>query len=118
GDFSAWSETILAPRLEGLQCALATDGRCLLKGAPFPGVAGTPLFRAGRLWLPAGYALPDFLWPELVEEALSVPGGATALVHPDGEGELIPEEAWVAVTRATVRVNQGLGRGDREGARG
>ena len=107
GCFESWAEQVLSPRLGCLRFALDDAGRVLVTGDPLPAVDGTPYWKCGRLWLPAGKDLPDWVWPELVEEAFKLPEGCSALLDEAGGHSVIPDEAFVKASRTAVRVSGG-----------
>ncbi|MEO0414090.1 MAG: hypothetical protein AAF226_03945 [Verrucomicrobiota bacterium] len=107
-DFTQWSETVLRQRIECLKFALSEEGRCLVQGTPLPGMSGEGYYRKGQLWLPCGYALPDFLWPEIVEQAMNLKLEEQAIIFPEGDWSYLPADAWLPASRAAVRINRSL----------
>jgi hypothetical protein len=102
-DFAAWTDTAITPRLSVLDFAAAADGRAFICGHPLPPVKGGVFHRAGRLWLPCGWQLPEHAWPELLEEMLGLGRSRTAIFHADGGHEILADENRVPATRAAVR---------------
>lgn len=105
-DFSAWVSWALSARIECLRFACCEDGRALVVGTPLPPVPGAGWHRAGRLWLPCGWRLPDHVWVELLEEILGLGSNRMSLVHPDGSHEEVDEENLIPATRPAVRSTQ------------
>lgn len=101
--FAAWAETAFSPRLECLRFACCADGRAFVTGRALPAVPGAGFHQLGKLWLPCGYRLPDFVWAELLEELLGLGRNRMAIFHPDGSHEELDEENLVPVTRAAIR---------------
>lgn len=101
--FAAWAETAFADRLEALRFACCDDGRTLVAGTPPPAIPGTGYHRAGRLFLPCGWRLPDSVWPELLEDLLRLGTNRISMLHPDGSHEDIDEENLVPARRAAIR---------------
>lgn len=101
--FAAWAETAFAARLEVLRFACCADGRAFVIGSPQPAIPGTGYHRAGRLWLPCGWRLPDHTWQELVEELLRLGRNRMSILHPDGSHEELDEGNLVAADRTAVR---------------
>lgn len=101
--FAAWAETAFADRLDALRFACGDDGSALVVGTPLPAIPGTGYHRAGRLWLPCGWCLPDFAWPELLEDLLRLGRHRMSILHPDGSHEELDEENLVTAGRASVR---------------
>lgn len=103
--FATWAETCFAPRLEKLRFACSGDGRAFVTGHPLPPLRGDSFHALGRLWLPAGYRLPDHAWPELLEELLGLGKNRIAILHPDGSHEEMDEENLIPASRAAVRAS-------------
>ena len=101
--FAEWAETAFAPRLDRLRFAVCEDGRAFITGHPLPAMAGSTFYQLGRLWLPCGYGLPDYAWPELIEESQGLGRNRMAIFQRDGSFEEVDEENLVPVTRAAVR---------------
>lgn len=102
-DFLRWVGTAFSRRLVGLKFAASGDGRMFVAGTPLPPVQGVGYHSSGRLWIPGGYTLPDWIWSGLVEEVLELGGNRMVLLHPDGGHEDIASENLIPVTRAAVR---------------
>ncbi|MDF1739869.1 MAG: hypothetical protein P1U86_11980 [Verrucomicrobiales bacterium] len=100
-----WCDRALAPRIECLRFALSSEGTAIVAGAPLPAIQGASFYRNGDLWVPTGFKLPDFTWPELVEEALDLQDGETALILENGDFDVIASAHWINATRATIRLN-------------
>ena len=104
--FTQWSTTVLEQRTESLEVAIDQDGDCLVKGEPLPGINGKGFYQVGRLYLQAGYQLPDFIWPELVETALNLSDQEAVIISAAGEWSRLLQDGWVKANRATIRINQ------------
>lgn len=103
----AWAETASRLRLSGLKFAASAStsggGRALVTGTPLPPVPGTACYFHGRLLLPCGWDFPPPLWPAWVEQCLSLPQGALALLDPAGRVEILEQEGFTPLTLAAVR---------------
>jgi hypothetical protein len=101
----AWAETASRLRLSGLNFAASASGggRALVTGTPLPPVPGTACYFHGRLTLPCGWDFPPPLWPAWVEQCLSLPQEALALLDPSGRVEILEQEGFMPLTLAAVR---------------
>ena len=104
-DFYRWSERVLEPRVTCLMFAMERGGRVMVVGSPLPAISGAGFYKVGRLWLPCGFGLPAYVWPDLVERVLGAGQGLFAVLCKDGCHELLSEAAFVAGSRAAVRMS-------------
>ena len=102
-DFTAWATTAFAPRIECLRFACCEDDRAFVAGTPLPPLPGAGFHRLGRIWLPCGWQLPDFTWPELIEDMLALGNNRFCILHPDGSHEELDMENLIPATRSSVR---------------
>lgn len=102
-DFLRWVGTAFSRRLDGLHFAASADGRVFVTGTPLPPVPGTGYHACGKLWIPSGHTLPDWIWSGLVEDVLDLGNNRVALLHADGSHEDIAVENLIPATRASVR---------------
>lgn len=107
-DAAVWGryvQEVAGIRLTELQYALSSEGRVLIRGRPMPALPGS------RLWLEAGMAVPcGWEWrpvvpAKVVAERLELQAGEMAVLAEDGSYEVVPEQAWVAASRSSVRLS-------------
>jgi len=99
----AWADQASRLRFARLKFAAADAGRVLVTGTPLPPVPGVSWYFHGTLALPSGWDFAAPLLPAWVEQALALPPGAVALVHPDAPMEIIPQEALIPLTLSALR---------------
>ena len=100
-----WGEQSFAPRLEKLRFSVCENSEVIFLGSPLPPVEGTALYQLGRLLIPNGLALPDYLHHRDVEEAFALRDDEQVLLRPDGSGDRLLEEQLLPCTRAHLRAS-------------
>ncbi|WP_411844686.1 hypothetical protein AAFN60_11695 [Roseibacillus persicicus] len=100
-----WSESAFLPRLKKLQFSVCETTEVLFLGFPLPPLEGTALYQIGRLLLPCGWALPDFIHPLDYEEAFSLRADELLLLRPDHTADRLLKEQLLPATRAYLRAS-------------
>lgn len=101
--FAGWCLRAASVRLRSLQFAVAEDGRACVRGSLLPALPGEGWCVSEALAVPAGWALPRGITPRLVSTSLRLAPGELALLHTDASAERLPAEAFLEVTRASIR---------------
>ena len=104
----AWADLATSAEIERLE-ASAAGGLALVVGRPLPAVAGAERFWGGLVLLPLGFRVEPELPEPAVRRALGASGG-DRLLFTDGGAEVVPADAFRALSRASVRLALG-GRG-------
>jgi hypothetical protein len=94
-----------APALRLARWTFAADarGRVIVRGTPAPPVAGELFVERAGVAIPAGWRWDVELDPEVIAAIHGVSSGDLAIVHPAGDWELLPADAFVGATRSAVR---------------
>lgn len=101
--FAEWCLRSAAVRLRMLQFAVADDGRACVRGSLLPALPGEGWCVEGGVATPSGWTLPQGITSTLVAKVLRLASGELALLHADGSAERLPAEAFLEVTRSTIR---------------
>lgn len=101
--FAHWGLSAPAVRLKPLRFAKSDDGRACVRGAVLPPLPGVSWYIENGVAMPAGWALPRGITAPLVAISLKLASHALALVYEDASVEVLPEEAFVEVTRSALR---------------
>ncbi|WP_395737186.1 hypothetical protein [Prosthecobacter sp.] len=99
----AWGLTAPAVRLQSLRFAKADDGRACVMGGLLPPLPGEAWCVEDRIATPAGWSLPKGVTPALVAACMKLSPGETVLLHSDGSAERLPAEAFVEISRSSLR---------------
>ncbi len=102
-DLAAWAERASRLRLARLKFAASQDGRILVTGLPLPPLAGISCYFEKCLILPCGWQFAPPVLPAWVEQALALPPGGLALIHPQGRMEVIGQEGLTPLTLSALR---------------
>lgn len=101
--FCDWGLSAPAVRLKPLRFAKSDDGRACVRGAVLPPLPGVSWYIENGVAMPAGWALPRGITSPLVATSLKLTSRALALVYEDASVEVLPDEAFVEVTRSALR---------------
>lgn len=107
-DVATWHDyAISAPqvRLERWSFAMNGAGQVLVRGTPLPPIAGTRFVEASGVAIAAGWTWTPHVAPEVLAEVLELEKGDLALLHSDGQWDLIPSDSFVRATRSAVRLS-------------
>jgi hypothetical protein len=104
-ELARWGLSAPELRLKSLKFALAEDGRACVQGTPLPALPGERWHAEGGIAAPAGWALPRGITAALVAGAVQLHREETILLHEDGRAERLPREAWVELSRTTLRAS-------------
>lgn len=91
-------------RLKHLRFATSVHGQVLIAGIPLPPVPGLGYTLHERILMPAGYDFDPPIIRSLVAEKLDATHSHFLLFHISGQYEIIPDTAFVPVTRSAVRL--------------
>lgn len=103
--WQAYINTAPSVRLKRLHFALSEEGFVLVRGKPLPSLPGTPFTLDAGIALPCGYVWSPAVSASVVAESLALAGDDMALYAPDGTCQILPEAAWVPVSRSAVRIS-------------
>lgn len=102
--FERWAREAPAARLSRLSIAVSAGGKAMVRGTPLPPTPGHGFYWRNAIAIPCGYDLAPHLWPELVQQSLSLRPGDTAMIHIDGRIDVITEDHWCEVSRTSVEL--------------
>lgn len=91
-------------RLKHLRFATSVHGQVLIAGVPLPSLPGMGYTLHERILMPAGYDFDPPIIRSLIAEKLDAGKGNFLLFHTSGQYEIIPDTAFVPVTRSAVRL--------------
>lgn len=102
-DLLRWADTALALRLRRLRFAADADGGALVHGQPLPPLPGPVWVACDGVALPAGSRLEPPLPPKVLARQLALRPGDLACFAPDGTVQIVPDEAFVHLSRSALR---------------
>ncbi len=90
-------------RLKPLTFALSEKDMALVKGHPLPPLRGEFYYYLDRVLWPLGCTPASLLfsWPDY----LQLKPNETALIHPNGSFQVIPDSGWIPASRGAVRLS-------------
>lgn len=100
-----WAEQAFAPRLKPLQFSVCENSEVLFLGTPLPPIEGTAYYELGRLLIPSGWSLPDYLHHLDMEEAFALRDDERVLLRHDHSADRILREQLLPCTRANLRTS-------------
>jgi hypothetical protein len=103
--FAHWCLEAPSVRLRLLHFALSGDGRACVRGDLLPALPGETWCLQETIATPAGWVLPKGVAPALVAASLRLSPGELALLHSDASAERLPAEAFLEVTRSSIRAS-------------
>lgn len=111
GVFEGWAREAPDTRLSRLRIAVSAGGKTMVRGTPLPPTPGHGFYWRSAIAIPCGYDLAPHLWPELVQQSLSLRPGDTAMIHIDGQIDVITEDHWCEASRSSVELTARAERG-------
>jgi hypothetical protein len=107
--FRAWALRVANVRLQGLRFAVSEAGSVLVWGQPLPPIPGRRFVERDAVAWPCGMACEPAVDAKILRRITCAADGDHAddliLFNDDGSFTAIPATAFVAVTRAAVRVS-------------
>jgi MoxR-vWA-beta-propeller ternary system domain bpX2 len=107
--FRAWALRVAMVRLEGLRFAVSEAGSVLVWGEPVPPIPGRRFLEREAVAWPCGMACEPAVDAKILRRITCAAGGDHAedliLFNDDGSFTAIAASAFVAVTRAAVRLS-------------
>ena len=103
--FARWGLGAPSVRLKPLRFAKSDDGRACVRGSVLPSLPGVSWYVENGVAMPAGWGLPRGITPALVATSLKLASSTMALLHEDATVEVLPDEAFVEVTRSALRLS-------------
>jgi hypothetical protein len=107
--FRAWALRVARVRLEGLRFAVSESGSVLIWGEPLPPIPGRRFVERDAVAWPCGMACEPAVDAKILREITCAAQGDHAedliVFNDDGSFTAIPQSAFVAMTRASVRLS-------------